>query len=556
MRRIVVLLLFASVQVFGQRPSEEEAVLRALGVLQMEEADAEDVERLTDLLRHPVKINAAGRRDLESTGLFTPFQIASLLDYRERHGDVMSFIELSSVDGFTTQAAGRLEPFLTFDSGSLARKARQQFKGEINARTAVKLTEGDGHEWKYALKGKLIFRDALGVTFSPFSHSASLSWTYGPGSIILGDFNARFGQGLCLWNTSVIGGLTSPSSYMRRASGISTSYSFSAANAMTGVAGNLSLGKWCMSGLLYFPGLKKSDVSYLNPAVNLTRYFTFGHVGFTASGGISNLDSRNFMIPQLRVSGDASFCFNGVNVFGEAMYDMVGMAPAAVVGVESPAGEYTTVASLVRYLPLSDQHCWAASMESKKKRHSFLASVEAIYHPSGKTLSEGRAVQLKGQAEWHWDLCRWLSSEVRLAERFRTWGTPYRTDARIDLMADVGLLKIASRFNMLMCRGVGLLGYVEAQYKGRAGLKAYLRQGIFRIDNWDDRIYVYERDAPGNFNVPAYYGRGIWTSGYLSWRFARWGSLYARCSYVVYPMMEKKKKPGKAELKLQCVLHL
>ena len=136
MRRIVVLLLFASVQVFGQRPSEEEAVLRALGVLQMEEADAEDVERLTDLLRHPVKINAAGRRDLESTGLFTPFQIASLLDYRERHGDVMSFIELSSVDGFTTQAAGRLEPFLTFDSGSLARKARQQFKGEINARTA------------------------------------------------------------------------------------------------------------------------------------------------------------------------------------------------------------------------------------------------------------------------------------------------------------------------------------------------------------------------------------------------------------------------------------
>ena len=195
-------------------------------------------------------------------------------------------------------------------------------------------------------------------------------------------------------------------------------------------------------------------------------------------------------------------------------------------------------------------------MESKKKRHSFLASVEAIYHPSGKTLSEGSAVQLKGQSEWHWDLCRWLSSEVRLTERFRTWGTPYRTDARIDLMADVGLLKIASRFNMLMCRGVGLLGYVEAQYKDNAGLKAYLRQGIFRIDNWDDRIYVYERDAPGNFNVPAYYGRGIWTSGYLSWRFAQWGSIYARGSYVAYPMMGEKKKPGKAELKLQCVLHL
>ena len=541
---------------FAQRPSEEEAVLRVLGVMQIEDADAEDVERLTDLLRHPVRINAAGRRDLEAAGLFTPFQIASLLDYRERHGDIMSLTELSSVDGFTSQTAGPLQAFLTFDSGSLAQKARQQFKGEINARTVIKLTEGDEREWKYALKGKLIFRDALSLSFSPFSHSASLSWNYGAGSVVLGDFNARFGQGLCLWNTSVIGGLASPSSYMRRASGISTSYSFSAANAMTGVAGNLSLGKWCMSGLVHFPSLKKSDVSHLNPAVNLTRYFSFGHVGFTASGSLSDIDSRDFMIPLLRMSGDASFCFRGVNVFGEAMYDVVGMAPAVVVGVESPAGEYAAVASLVRYIPLSDQHCWAASLESKRERHSLLTSVESIYHPSGKTLSEGRAVQLKGQVKWRWNLCRWLSSELRVTERFRSWGTAYRTDARIDLMADVGPLQIASRFNMLMCRDIGLLGYVEAQYKGGAGLKAYLRQGIFCIDNWDDRIYVYERDAPGNFNVPAYYGRGIWTSGYLSWRFARWGSLYARASYVAYPMMGEKKKPGKAELKLQCVLHL
>ena len=87
---------------FAQRPSEEEAVLRVVGVMQIEDADAEDVERLTDLLRHPVRINAAGRRELEAAGLFTPFQIASLLDYRERHGDIMSLTELSSVDGFTS----------------------------------------------------------------------------------------------------------------------------------------------------------------------------------------------------------------------------------------------------------------------------------------------------------------------------------------------------------------------------------------------------------------------------------------------------------------------
>jgi hypothetical protein len=65
---------------------------------------------------------------------------------------------------------------------------------------------------------------------------------------------------------------------------------------------------------------------------------------------------------------------------------------------------------------------------------------------------------------------------------------------------------------------------------------------MFAVDNWDDRIYVYERDAPGSFNVPAFYGRGLWTSVYLSWKYSRSGSLSLRGIY---------KKPGNAELKIQ-----
>lgn len=52
---------------------------------------------------------------------------------------------------------------------------------------------------------------------------------------------------------------------------------------------------------------------------------------------------------------------------------------------------------------------------------------------------------------------------------------------------------------------------------------AYLRVTGFVIDNWPDRIYVYERDAPGTFSVPAYYGRGASFSavGSAKWRFGR-----------------------------------
>ena len=555
MRKKVFILLFACVQMSAQTLSEEDAVLRVLGIMQIEEAKEDDVERLIDLQRHPVRLNASGRRELETTGLFTPFQIASLLDYRGRHGDIMSLAELSNVDGFTSQITEGLYPFLSFDFGSLARKSAQAFKGELSVRSSLKYKEGENEQWINAVKGKVSLRETVGLSFSAFSHSASISWNYGPGVLVIGDYNARFGQGLCLWNTATIGGLLAPSSFMRRASGITQSYSFSGNYAMTGVAGNLSLEKWMFSGLLNFPNLKKLDCTKISPALNATRYLRFGHVGLTCCAGFSDVDSKYFRIPQMRVSADASFCFKGLNVFGEALYDLVNSAPAAVAGVESPAGEYMTVASMVRFLPLSDEHGLAASMEAKMQQHLLLVAADAVYHPSGKSLSEGRAIQLKGQAKWQWDMSDWFSTEVRLTERLRTWGTACRTDARIDLLADLGLFQFVSRFNVLVCKETGWLGYIEGQYKPDARLKIYLRQGIFRIDNWDDRIYVYERDAPGNFNVPVYYGRGIWTSGYVSWKFTRWGSLYLRSSYIAYPMMREKKKPGKAELKIQCVLH-
>ena len=94
---------------------------------------------------------------------------------------------------------------------------------------------------------------------------------------------------------------------------------------------------------------------------------------------------------------------------------------------------------------------------------------------------------------------------------------------------------------------------MDASYRSN-NLTAHIRAGIFKVDHWDDRIYVYEYDAPGNFNVPAYYGRGVWTSAVLSYKVQRFLRLYLRASYIVYPLMDiEKKKPGRAELKLQSV---
>ena len=141
--------------------------------------------------------------------------------------------------------------------------------------------------------------------------------------------------------------------------------------------------------------------------------------------------------------------------------------------------------------------------------------------------------------------------DLRLTERVRSWGRMFRTDIRSDLDWYGDFFTASMRLNFLKCAGLSALGYLEGGFR-KEGLSLYLRQGMFRVDDWEDRIYVYERDAPGCFNVPAFYGRGVWTSFVASWKFSRWGKVCFRASGTAYPFM-KEKKPGKAELRLQFV---
>ena len=79
---------------------------------------------------------------------------------------------------------------------------------------------------------------------------------------------------------------------------------------------------------------------------------------------------------------------------------------------------------------------------------------------------------------------------------------------------------------------------------------------VQRIDDWQDRIYCYERDAPGHFTVPAYYGRGYALSLVGSFRHS-WPGLrlksYLRASWTAWPWSEKP-KPGVAGLRVQLML--
>ncbi|MBQ6245084.1 MAG: hypothetical protein IJK55_10290, partial [Bacteroidales bacterium] len=98
----------------------QQAVLVLSGASCAEELSEDEMARYQSLAAHPVDLNAAGRSRLLATGLLSPYQVASLLDYRERSGAVLSWTELGLVDGFGAELAAALQEFCTLGAGRAA----------------------------------------------------------------------------------------------------------------------------------------------------------------------------------------------------------------------------------------------------------------------------------------------------------------------------------------------------------------------------------------------------------------------------------------------------
>lgn len=593
---------------------ETELIMRLTGCTCAEEMDPDEMERLSSFLSRPLRINAAGEKALAASGLFSRYQIASLADYRSRHGDIMSYSELSAVDGFGESFTAALAPFVSLDAPSYSPGARapdSRMRPDIAVKAGVRdnlPAKGEGGvpaEWTCGIKAKASGRRldlTAGVSYayacaspvpSAFTGSLAIDLDRLRTRVVLGDFNARFGQGLALWNGLSIGSSDSPSSFMKKPSGISRSWSYTGSMAHTGIAAEYASRNFSLSVLAAVPGVKKladgkSDVTLL-PALNAAWLSRSGQMSVTHYAEMSGVFSgRLDGIPDMKTAVDASFCIRGADVFSEASFDWISRRTAVLAGTVFPVGEDFRMASMVRYYPsgykasrsgasssstkCSGEYSVVAGGEysagkwvrlrgrqgsgSSVRRHSGAFSADAAFFPDGKAKGHEKSVQLQARARSE----HWVSDCVRLSLRvtfrYRTWGDPIRTDCRADIAFMPGRFSASARFNVLSCSGTGFLGYAEGGYKVSA-VSAYLRQGFFSIDNWNDRIYVYERDAPGAFTVPAFYGRGIWTSAVFSWRFAGWGRLWLRASCTSYPFMKgESKKPGKAELKVQLVFSL
>ena len=602
------------------------AMMYITGVTEAEDLDESTFDELTSYLSTPLAINYASVSRLTGSGLMSGYQIASLVDYRSRAGDVLSVAELAAIDGFGKEYAEALSHFISFESSEAPGRPSSSpdvISGSVTLKSSARRKENASTEYSYGFKSGLLLYERLeiGITgraaYSPELQAPEvLSFNityYGRkrlGKVIAGDFNVRTGQGLALWSGFSMAGLSAPGSYSKRPSGISPYRSYSGEGSLRGIAADFSSGRFTFTSFLAVEGLRDrmagiKDIGMsLLPGLNIGYSGKNGQVSITAyaqtlelnpcSSGITagnegSLSGAGAYFSDLKISADARYSISGNELFAEAAFDAVSISAAALAGSRFPVGENLDMAVSLRYYPpgfsavrsgavrsgtrCSNEYAVSFSGEfrcgshvslagkegfgSSEIRHKGIFGVDASYAPEPRYGTDRPTRQLKILFDYDWRISPAAAVSCRVSERLRDWDMHSRTDVRTDFRYSDGRVSLTARINALLCRSVGLLSYLEGGYAD-GPVSVYLRGGLFRIDAWDDRIYVYERDAPGNFNVPAYYGRGYWAALTAGIRCTRWMRAYFRASYQDCPWHAPVigQRPGKWEIKLQLALRL
>ena len=525
-RRLVLLFLLAAAPVAAQTDDVVRAALYLTGADSPEALDDRLVDELESFRNHPLPLNRASRARLLESGLLTPYQVATLAEYRSLSGDVLSFAELERVDGFGKEAVAALRPFLSLESAGIPGEVVKDtlvFRHSAVLRATLKDVGA-----KYRLTAGRV--EAAGAWKGQNGTFYGL-FRLRKGKILAGDYNIRYGQGLAFWSAFQLSGLTTPDAFCKRANGITPSWSFNGAGTSRGLA-------WDYTGrhlqLALFGALD-------------------GSVGVHA-GWLGRIGQAGFTVTPKRVSLDGRLGLCGVDLFGEAAWG--GSSPAGLAGSRFPLGEHWHGALQLRAIPTAysgkknGEYGAAAGLSFLSDNRAFKASLTADASLLPKPATDTGRKQVKSTGLLSWTITENWLFESRLVWRWRNYDSN-RADLRADATWSKGVWIVKGRLNGVHDGGFGLLGYLEGGWKP-PDWTVWLRLTAFSTSGWQSRIYVYERDAPGNFTVPAYYG-----TGFSAFAFAGWKKRFRKTAIKLYlrgSFKWQKEKPGQAGLKLQLTL--
>lgn len=459
--------------------SPDSTLLRLTGASTMEELDETEIERFEYMFSKPLSINTANRSRLMSCGLFSPYQVASLIDYQAHQGDILSFSELALVDGFSKEFVNLIRDFIILDYTMPGGQSSRKHKNDFDLVAGLNGKGNFSGKLKYVSENRysasVTYRDELSANVAIYGKKHL-------GKIIIGDFGARFGQGLALWSGFSLSGVSSISAFCKHPTGISPSWTLSPASALRGLAADFEFGSHSVAAILSASPGKEGG------ALNINHLSTKGEIGITGSWNKKD---------GVKVGTDFRHNLSGNDFFGEAVFNGKDKSVSAICGI-------------IRNFSYTSKAAFRASFDQGKA--GAVAGLQISEHflsieESYKVKDKAHTVKLLEQSSFH--VSEHLTIIVRASEKFKSADTPiFRHDLRSDCCFCAGVWNANIRLNCVYGSKLAALTYAEAGYKAeKAAL--WCRATAFHADTWDDRIYCYERDAPGTFNVPAYYGRGF-----------------------------------------------
>ena len=519
-------------------------------------------------------LNTLSREELEETGLFSLFQIESLLDHISRYGAILSTAELSTVDGFTPEEAARCRPFFRFgsDHSPGAQENGERWRHSLLLRTKWRHGEtAPSLTGKYtAASARLAFSltadhdagEPLARGFLPDFLSVSAVWKGERDAVVerlaLGDFTARFGQGLILWKAFRAGALLGePGAVLRNATAIRPYTSTDESNFFRGAALTLRAGAWHLTALASFNAVdarlsggtaytsiatdglhrtaaeraKRHSMHETLFAASAQRAWSHLRIGLTATA--YTYDKRNGRTATYynamrqydgwwgNLGADLYWHSQHWRIFAEAALD-AHPVPAFVAGaLWSPV--YALEASLLlRCYPPSYTATHAGAYSTLSECANQTGATLALRYTLSRTwrvLLHGEYTRYPGPRYGHPDPSDAWRARAELSGNFPDGSLlqfQLRGGTRFQMRAGgtLALGESVSAGARLQGGPGGWAGYLEGSWTApRRKVSLHARVTAWSTEGWDDRIAFYEKSLPQSYGVRQFYGKG--TGAYL-----------------------------------------
>lgn len=265
------------------------------------------VENLMELLENPLNLNQCSMDDLSKLVFLSDFQITGLWDYIQEKGPILSIYELQTLYGFEKEDIERIAPFVVLTKPheddnlkNLIAKGRHELITKTGAilenQKGYAKSSGDNssnylgskysfyNRYTFQSKDKLewgiiadkdageqFFKGNNQKGFDYFSGYFAISNIGKLKKLVVGDFDAEFGQGLTFWSNLSAGKSSDPMGIRKRARGL---VKHSSANENTFLRGAGVTFPLKMIDLTLFGSYKKIDATLGDSLIDGESYYT------------------------------------------------------------------------------------------------------------------------------------------------------------------------------------------------------------------------------------------------------------------------------------------